>query len=313
VNKTTTVSVLIPCFNAERWIGVAIASALEQTHEHVEVIVVDDGSTDNSRTVIESFSNRITCEFNSNVGGNATRNRLLTLASGHWLQFLDADDYVLPEKISRQLASACERNSDIDVIYSPVMSEVWRDSEVHEHSIGFVDNTASLEEQWIRWQVAQTGSVLWRREALVSIGGWNEEYPCCQDNEVTLRAIQNGLKFHYCPDVGAVYRIWSEETVCRKDPARVICYKTRLIDQMLAWLAEQGKVTPATEAAAGQAFFEMARTWAKYDLAKATEYQQIRRRKGWYRPAGPAAPLSYRLTHGLLGFQRAEQIAAWRR
>ena len=74
-----------------------------------------------------------------------------------------------------------------------------------------------------------------------------------------------------------------------------------------------GWATTPIEAAAGQAFFEMARTWAKYDLDKATDYQQQRRSKGWYRPLGPAAPLSYRLTHGLMGFRLAEQIAAWRR
>jgi hypothetical protein len=148
---------------------------------------------------------------------------------------------------------------------------------------------------------------------LVSIGGWNEEYPCCQDNEVTLRAIQRGLKFHFCPDAAAVYRIWSEGTVCRKDPTRVIRYKTQLIEQMMDWLEEQGKITPAIEAAAGQAFFEMARTWAKYDLEAAVDYQRQRRERGWYLPAGPAAPASYRCFHDWLGFRWAERIAALKR
>ncbi len=308
-----TVSVLIPCHNAEHWVQQAIESAFQQQGIRLDLFVVDDGSRDGSLDVLRKYSDRLRFETGPNRGGNFARNDLLSMSSGDWVQFLDADDYLTPDKIAVQLASVADSSGQADVIYSPVITEVWRDGAAIERSVGQVSTEASLEEQWIRWQVAQTGAVLWRREALLAIGGWNEAYPCCQDNEVILRAIQAGLKFHYCPDAGAVYRIWSEGTVCRKDPARVIRYKTQLIDQMMAWLAQQGSVTPAIEAAAGQAFFEMARTWAKYDLPKAAAYQKERFKKGWYTPVGPAAPLSYRLTHRFMGFRLAEQIAAWRR
>lgn len=314
MSSVVSVSVLIPCFNAERWIGPAIQSALDQTHSNIEVIVVDDGSNDGSRTVIHSFADRVRFKFNPNLGGNATRNQLSALATGEWLQFLDADDYLTPQKIERQLSSASvQSNAKVDVIYSPVTSEVWRHDKIYNQSTDSIDEASSIEEQWIRWQLAQTGTVLWRREALLSIGGWNEDYPCCQDNEVTLRAIQNGLKFHYCPDAGAVYRIWSEDTVCRKDPGRVVKYKTQLIEQMMEWLVSQNKLTKAVEAAAGQAFFEMARTLAKYDLATAEKYKTERISAGWYLPSGAAAPWHYRLAHSIGGFSFAEKLAAWRR
>ncbi len=228
------VSILIPCHNAERWLRTAIECALQQTLSNHEVIVVDDGSTDDSIHVASSFGNRIVLDCGPNRGGNQARNRLLNLAKGDWVQFLDADDYLRIDKIALQLKSLADSNEHADVIYSPVISETWRNHAVLEQSVGKVTAEATLEEQWIRWQVAQTGSVLWRREALLAIGGWNEQYPCCQDNEVTLRAIQKGLKFHFCPDAGAVYRIWSEGTVCRKDPTRLIRYKTQLIEQMMS-------------------------------------------------------------------------------
>src|SRR5678815_984429 len=97
------VSILIPCYNAERWIRQCIESALDQTYPNKEVIVVDDGSKDASLEVIKSFGDRIRWETGPNRGGNAARNRLLQLAKGEWLQYLDADDYLLPEKISRQM------------------------------------------------------------------------------------------------------------------------------------------------------------------------------------------------------------------
>jgi glycosyltransferase involved in cell wall biosynthesis len=99
------VSILIPCFNAERWIGHAIDSALEQTYSPTEVIVVDDGSTDSSLGIIEGFGRRIRWETGPNRGANAARNRLLSLASGPWLQYLDADDYLLATKSSDRWSS----------------------------------------------------------------------------------------------------------------------------------------------------------------------------------------------------------------
>src|SRR5262245_44085768 len=110
------VSILIPCYNAERWVGQAIESALAQTWPVKEVIVVDDGSQDRSLSVIESFANRIRWQAGPNRGGNVARNELLELAQGTWLQFLDADDYLLPEKIAKQ-AVFLEGHPDTDVVF----------------------------------------------------------------------------------------------------------------------------------------------------------------------------------------------------
>lgn len=304
-------SVLIPCFNADNWIAVAIESALKQSAKPIEVIVCDDGSTDDSVRVVREFGDDVTLIQGEHRGGNATRNALLQSARGEWVQFLDADDYLEPDKLATQLKSLHRVADAADVIYSPVICEVWRNGRAIERSTSVVTESTSIHEQWVRWQVAQTGSVLWRKDALLSIGGWNEQYPCCQDNEVTLRAIQAGLKFHLCPEAGAVYRIWSEETVCRKDPTKVIRHKTQLIEQMMQWLTAEKLITPEIEAAAGQVFFEMARTWAKYDLDAATSYQRECRTRGWYLPIGPAAPPAYRTLHKLAGFRWAEKVTAW--
>src|SRR5262245_26284876 len=98
------VSIPIPCFNAGRWIAECIQSALDQTYPHKEVIVVDDGSSDNSLEIIRGFGNRIRFETGPNRGGNVTRNRLVQLSQGEWLSFLDADDFLLQRKIEKQIA-----------------------------------------------------------------------------------------------------------------------------------------------------------------------------------------------------------------
>ena len=306
------VSILIPCYNAEKWIAEAIQSALDQSIEDKEVIVVDDGSTDGSLEVVKSFGDQIQFESGPNRGGNVARNRLLELAAGEWVQFLDADDYLRPKKIEAQIESTAKLDT-VDAVYSPVACEKWEGGHVVDNSEIETEPSQSIEEQWIRWRVAQTGSVLWRRESLKRIGGWNEEYPCCQDNEVTLRAIKNGLRFHYYPRADAIYRIWSEETVCRKDPAKVIHFKTMLLDEMLEWLKRNGKLKEAHSQAAGQAFFEMARILAKSNLNTAGKFVGRRRRVGPFFLAGAAAPANYRLVYKLLGFKNAERVASWMR
>src|SRR5438876_862551 len=109
------VSILIPCYNAETWIAQAIESALVQTWSDKEIIVVDDGSTDRSLDVIRQFNGHIQWKAGPNRGGNAARNRLLELAHGEWLQYLDADDYLLPHKITQQM-DFVSAHVDLDVV-----------------------------------------------------------------------------------------------------------------------------------------------------------------------------------------------------
>ncbi len=113
------VSILIPCYNAERWIAQSIESALAQTYGSIEVIVVDDGSTDRSLDIIRGFGDRIRWETGPNRGGNWARNRLLDLARGEWVQFLDADDYLLPDKVEPQM-HFLQNHPETDILYGMV-------------------------------------------------------------------------------------------------------------------------------------------------------------------------------------------------
>ncbi|MFK7777457.1 MAG: glycosyltransferase family A protein [Gimesia sp.] len=107
------VSILIPCYNGEKFVAEAIESALGQTHSNVEVIVVDDGSTDHSVEVLKSFGDRIIFEAASNQGACIARNRAFELSSGEYIQFLDADDLLCPHKIETQLPILVSGEADL--------------------------------------------------------------------------------------------------------------------------------------------------------------------------------------------------------
>src|ERR1035438_6648430 len=96
------VSIIIPCFNHGHFLAEAVESALEQTHSKKEVIIVDDGSTDNTAQVARQFGDKVRYCWQKNRGLSGARNRGLSEARGEYIQFLDADDLLMPEKLEEQ-------------------------------------------------------------------------------------------------------------------------------------------------------------------------------------------------------------------
>ena len=103
------VSILIPAYNAERWIGQTILSALAQTWPRKEIIVIDDGSRDQTLQVARQFASEdVFIVAQENQGAAAARNKALQLCQGEYIQWLDADDLLSPDKIAKQAAAARE-------------------------------------------------------------------------------------------------------------------------------------------------------------------------------------------------------------
>ncbi|HTQ41032.1 MAG TPA: glycosyltransferase [Pirellulales bacterium] len=321
------VSILIPCFNAERWIGAAIASALDQSWSEKEVIVVDDGSTDGSLEIIHSFGDRIHCESGPNCGGNVARNRLLELASGDWLQYLDADDWLMADHVAQQMMVA-QSNPRADVVYSPITMEYWPETELASES-SQDDRGTKLKAtgspkrevfpipephdpwiQLIRWYLPQTGATLFRREAVVDVGQWKIDQPCCQEHELYFRLLAAGKIFTFNPCSGAVYRQWSQGTVCRRDPLQTFLRRLEVVTSVEKCLAQRDALTKLRYRAISLTRMECARSLYHLDRSQAlalVQQQQLRRRI--LLADEPAFPPMYRLAFHLFGFRTAEFIA----
>lgn len=308
------VSILIPCYNAERWVARAIESALAQTWPNKEVIVVDDGSTDGSLEVIRSFDGRIRWETGPNRGGNAARNRLLGLARGDWVQYLDADDYLRSTKLERQLAVAGEY-PDCDVICGPTALE-----RLHNGEVLCTDETIPTpRDPWVllaKWQLPQTGGPLWRRAALESVGGWLVGQPCCQEHELYLRLLASERKFEFFDECLAVY-CDSEDVarVTRKVPGEVDRQRLIIFDRIEGALTERKELTTERLQAINDARHQLARKyWRSDEELKASFLSRIQRSDPNYRPdLGPASPPAYIAMYRLFGFEAAQIIAALRR
>ena len=114
MNREVEVSVIIPAYNTAQYIQQAIASLLSQTLENLEIVVVDDCSTDNTVEVIQSFDDpRLRLLLNEhNLGAGGARNRALRAATGKWVAVLDSDDWYAPERLSRLVEVAEQKNAD---------------------------------------------------------------------------------------------------------------------------------------------------------------------------------------------------------
>jgi glycosyltransferase involved in cell wall biosynthesis len=104
-SPTVLVSIVITSFNYEKFVAAAIRSALDQTYPHRQVIVVDDGSTDGSRPVIESFGDRVLAIYQENAGETAATNTGFAAAHGDIVMFLDSDDTLRPDAVAQVVAA----------------------------------------------------------------------------------------------------------------------------------------------------------------------------------------------------------------
>ena len=305
------VSILIPCYNAERWIGQCIQSALDQTYPRKEVIVIDDGSTDSSVEVIRKFGDRIHFQQSAHRGGNAIRNQLTQTARGDWLQYLDSDDYLLPDKIASEVACIDSAGSNIDVIYSPVVIHTTFNPDA-DYTLEIHD--ASETVTYIRWGHLNTGGLLMKRDVVLQVGGWKEDQPCCQEHELLLRLMVAGHRFLLHHTAGVVYRQHSSATVSRRNPLLTIRTRMELTERMEKHLELSDKLTPEHKEALFIARMECARSARRMNPRFAQDLsRQARTYHGGWVADSAALPRSYQIALRLIGFANTEQLADWAR
>jgi glycosyltransferase involved in cell wall biosynthesis len=179
------VSIVIPCHNQARFLGEAIASALGQTHAPIEVIVVDDGSTDGTAGIAAKFSPRVTCLRQRNRGAPRARNAGLSRARGDLLLFLDADDRLLPDAVAAGVEALAQHPEWAFV--SGHVRLIACDGTVEgtppQDHAGGNQFLALLRANYI-WT---PGAVLYRRAALASSGPFEPSARASADYELNLR------------------------------------------------------------------------------------------------------------------------------
>ena len=190
------VSILIPCFNNEAFVGEAIESALSQTYSNIEVIVVDDGSTDQSLDIIKSFEKKIKWLSGPNRGACAARNAALKLSQGQFIQFLDADDLIDKQKISKQIVKLTTKDIDISFCQADYFNSA---GPLESNHPGYLA-PSSDHLAYILSHGFGTATALHKKSRILDVGGFRENLKRAQEKDLHIRLVSRGARIHVIPD-----------------------------------------------------------------------------------------------------------------
>lgn len=301
------VSVIIPAFNSAPYLEEAIESALNQNYHPLEIILVDNNSTDSTWSICKSYKDRYPAIFTilqePEQGASAARNAALALARGKWIQFLDADDYLYRGKLKRQIPLAEE--------HQPVFIAGAADC----HSLSGPTQTIVPEQDpWKGIAFSRIGCIhsnLFYRQALIKAGGFDETLPYTVDQELYLRLLQRNDNVLVDPVPGGLYRDRKGFRLTRFDPPGFQAALVRHRFRVLAFLRQN---RPEYFAANRDYFYKSLiqplRMLATHDLEKAKQlYSKMI--PGEYRwKADPLFFIPFWLPalYSSIGFYRTEKL-----
>ena len=232
------VSVIIPCYNVEEYIVECLDSVYNQTYAHIEVIVVDNNSVDNTLQLVHDYKERnhapLTITQEKNQGLSFARNAGLEIAKGEWIQFLDADDLLLTEKISHQVGLI---QKDLDLITAATIERNVDGSEVimvpHENIVfGLIAGFRN---------VGSSCSNLWKKQTLLDLNGFDTAQMSSVEIDMMFRLYKNGARYLQDPKPLTIIRKRVSGQMSQDNKDKLAFYWLRLRMKQLDWFFLQNK------------------------------------------------------------------------
>ncbi|MEL7035258.1 MAG: glycosyltransferase family A protein [Cyanobacteria bacterium J06592_8] len=212
ISKRPRISVIIPAYNCDRYVGQAVESVLTQTYSDYEIIVIDDGSQDNTSQVLDSYRGQIRYVYQKNQGVSVARNHGIHLALGEFVAFLDADDLFLEDTLAAQLA-VFEVNPNLSIVHSG-----WRRINQQGETLMDVQPWETVQElnleSWLRWKPFGTmGTLMFRRDKLEAVGGFQPGLTHAEDVDLVLRLALKGCEAEWLRQSTVCYRQHDRNTM----------------------------------------------------------------------------------------------------
>ncbi|MCK5817636.1 MAG: glycosyltransferase, partial [Candidatus Marinimicrobia bacterium] len=178
------ISVVIPVYNREQTIGRAIDSVLAQERFPEEIIVVDDGSTDNTPEILNAYHTKIQVVRQGNRGVSAARNRGIEVAGGKWIAFLDSDDEWMPDKLQKQM-TYLEQHPNTRILQT---DERWiRNNMRVNPGKKYSKKSENIFKYCLKTCIVGPSTVICEKSLLDEMGGFDEQLPVCEDYDLWLR------------------------------------------------------------------------------------------------------------------------------
>lgn len=215
------VSILIPLYNAEKYFSETIESLLAQTYRNIEIIIVDDGSTDNSLNIAREYENQyehIKVCTQKNSGPQVARNKAFELSHGEYIQYFDADDIIHPNKITSQMEALGQYSFQDDIVATGVwhtFSNLIENSVLRKQVIAksYNDKFLFFKESWENVETIIGQSWLIPRKINETVGAWNVHLEKNQDGEFFTRVAYSANKIVFVKESIVYYRKGVENSV----------------------------------------------------------------------------------------------------
>lgn len=203
------VSVIIPAYNCGKYLKEAVDSVLNQTYKNVEIIIIDDGSTDDTQKVAEEFSKKVIYHRQPHRGAASARNEGIKRASGDFIAFLDADDVWLKEKVARQVMYF-EKNPEVGLVYTDLYRlDAGSNRIISKWSDVFPVKEGFVFRDLIERNFIQTSAVMIKKKVVDEIGFFDEEFKAYEDIDYWVRVAEK-FKIGYIPEPLVIYRMFPE-------------------------------------------------------------------------------------------------------
>lgn len=249
------VSIIIPCYNATRFLRYALDSALAQTYDALEIVVVNDGSTDDFETAIAPYraDARVKIVSQENRGLSAARNRGIHEARGEYLKFLDADDWLRRDAISKQRATF-ETQPELGFVYCDVQHADAQGKPLDDYSVAKTRRVLNgdILPSLLVGGYFTPNTVLVPRRVLDRVGLFDETLTAREDYELWMRIVCEGYAAYFVPEKLAYYRrhesnmtndaAWMAETHLRALDKIVTRYPHRVAAALHALIYEQQRI-----------------------------------------------------------------------
>ena len=215
MDKTMLISIITPTYNREAFLPAAIESVLAQSYKEFELIIVDDGSTDNSRELINAYADkdpRVKYLYQENQRQSVARNYALSIAKGDFICFLDSDNYWPHDKLEKSL-KAFEQHPEADIVYGDCITIDEQGNELHRNNMRrYSGNIAAL---LLKDNFVSMNTTMTRRKCFNEMGGMSGKRRVADDYDLWLK-FSARYRFQYIPEFLAYYRVMENQISSNK-------------------------------------------------------------------------------------------------
>lgn len=309
-DNSPKISIIIPVYNREFCIANTINSILKQTYNNCEIILVNDGSTDNTESIINDYLDKcinVKLLNQNNSGACVARNYGLSKACGDYVIFLDSDDMLEIDHITKYVETMLLR--DGSCVYGPWSEYTYDEGSLRYGYTSYDCPSKDLLEAWLKGWWICCCCIMWPIGIVNRLGGWDNSLAADQDGDLAMRALVNGVEFIYCKDAppAKIIHYVGEGNISRTKSIIKLKSRQKVMEKLEELMIKMGTFEVKYRKALATRYYN----YAYYNVKEYPEfadecYVKYKELNGWGRPPGSIMNWIFTL---LLGLRKKEKLS----